>query len=155
MKNIFLFVLAVFYLWSCEEQVKTKKPSSEFEVIPDTLNLVSLNESGVIRLKQQELTPDDTGVIADIPLHLPKYSKGIYFRPFSEKLAAGNRVEPLWFNDISELDGYQHQAPRMDNHVNLGAFMMLQQDNGNFLALLPLVSNRIGNTFSIRNKTPI
>ena len=33
--------------------------------------------------------------------------------------------------------------------MNLGAFMMLQKENGDYLALLPLVINRIGNTFSI------
>ncbi|MBU3011301.1 alpha-galactosidase [Polaribacter vadi] len=104
-----------------------------------------------MQLNKQVLTPDSKGIIAEITLELPQFKKGIYYRPFSEKLAAGNRVEPLWFDHISELSNYKHQAPRMDSHVNLGAFMMLQKENGEYLALLPLVSNRIGNTFSVHD----
>ncbi|MBP0904157.1 Sip1-related alpha-galactosidase [Mariniflexile gromovii] len=124
---------------------------NEFESIPESIHFKNTETSGVFKIKQQAFTPNN-GIIADIKLELPEFKKGIYFRPFSEKLAAGNRVEPLWFHDISELDNYKHQQPRMDSHINLGAFMMLQKENGDYLALLPLVSNRIGNTFSIRDK---
>ncbi|WP_052823317.1 Sip1-related alpha-galactosidase [Neotamlana sedimentorum] len=151
MKNIILIVLGLFCLLSCKEQSDAKKQNSNLDVFPEILNLSALNKKGVITVAKQELTPDSTGVIAEIPLGFPEYNRGIYYRPFSKKLAAGNRVEPLWFNDVSELDGYKHQKPRMDSHINLGAFMMLQKANGDYLALLPLVSNRIGNTFSIHD----
>ncbi|ALJ05389.1 hypothetical protein APS56_09775 [Pseudalgibacter alginicilyticus] len=153
MNKAFLFILGISCVLSCSEQSKAKKQDAPLEVIPQSLNVSSFNGNGVVSVQKQELTPDSLGIISEIKLELPKYKKGIYYRPFSKKLAAGNRVEPLWFNDISELDGYKYQKPRMDSHINLGAFMMLQKDNGDYLALLPLVSNRIGNTFSIRNKT--
>ncbi|ANW95364.1 hypothetical protein AXE80_03275 [Wenyingzhuangia fucanilytica] len=130
----------------------SEKEVKDYENIPETINLNQLNTTkGILRLNKQEVTPNAEGIIAEIKLELPKFKKGIYYRPFSEKLAAGNRVEPLWFDDISELNNYKHQKPRMDSHVNLGAFMMLQQENGEYLALLPLTSNRIGNTFSVHN----
>lgn len=152
MNKVFLFILGLACLLACSEHAKAKKQDSQFEVIPQSLNVSSFNGNGVISVKKQELIPDSSGIIAEIKLELPKYQKGIYYRPFSVRPASGNRVEPLWFNDISELDAYKHQAPRMDSQINLGAFMMLQKDDGDYLVLLPLVSNRIGNTFSIRNK---
>jgi len=152
MQKVILFFIGVTCLLACSEQSKVKTQNSSFEAVPEVLNLSNLNNKGVLKVDKQELIPDSTGVVAYIKLELPKHKKGIYFRPFSKKLAAGNRVEPLWFDNISELDNYKHQKPRMDNHVDLGAFMMLKKENGLYLALLPLVSNRIGNTFSIRNK---
>jgi hypothetical protein len=148
-KVLFLFVLTILIL-ACGKN-EPKKELEEFKNIPKTIILNQLNTKGVLRINKQLFVPNKEGVLAEIKLELPAYQKGIYFRPFSEKLAAGNRVEPLWFDSISELSNYKHQKPRMDSHVNLGAFMMLQKANGNYLALLPLVSNRIGNTFSISN----
>ncbi|MDE3742682.1 Sip1-related alpha-galactosidase [Maribacter polysaccharolyticus] len=153
MYKVFLFIVGISCIWSCSEPSKAKEQDAPLEVIPQTLHVSSFSGSGVVSVQKQELTPDSIGIISEIKLELPKYKKGIYYRPFSQKLAAGNRVEPLWFDDISELDGYKHQKPRMDSHIDLGAFMMLQKENGDYLALLPLVSNRLGNTFSIRNKT--
>ncbi|GIZ09694.1 Sip1-related alpha-galactosidase [Flavobacterium sp. UMI-01] len=125
--------------------------TNALDVIPKSLLLQNTQTSGIFKLKQQALTPDAKGIITDIKLELPEFKKGIYFRPFSEKLAAGNRVEPLWFDKISELDNYKHQQPRFDSNINLGTFMMLQKENGEYLALLPLVTNRIGNTFSVHD----
>lgn len=146
------FVIGIICLTSCSVNSGAKKQDVSLKEIPELYDLSTLNDRGLISVEKQPLLPDSNGVIADVKLKLPKFKKGIYFRPFSEKLAAGNRVEPLWFDDISELNGYKHQKPRMDSFVNLGAFLMLQKDKGNYLALLPLVSNRIGNTFSIQNK---
>lgn len=142
----YLFVFLV--LIACDEN-GLKKDVQEFENIPKSILLNGLGSKGVLTLNKQQLVPDKNGIIAEIKLELPEFQKGIYYRPFSEKLAAGNRVEPLWFNDISQLGSYEVQKPRMDDFMNLGTFMLLQKENGEYLALLPLVSNRIGNTFSI------
>jgi len=131
---------------------ETKKQSGHYQGIPQSVDLSALDKTGMIQLDKQELNPDSTGIIAEIKLELPRFQKGIYFRPFSKKLASGNRVEPLWFTEISELDGYKHQKPRMDSDINLGTFMMLQKDNGMYMAILPLVSSYVGNTFSIHDE---
>ncbi|MFY0714912.1 hypothetical protein J1D01_14645 [Seonamhaeicola sp. NFXS20] len=153
MRKVFLFIVGISCILSCSEQAKVKKQDVPLKAIPSALLVSTFSGSGVVSVQKQKLTPDFLGIISEIKIQLPKYKKGIYYRPFSEKLAAGNRVEPLWFDDIAALDGYKYQKPRMDSHINLGAFMMLQKENGDYLALLPLVSNRIGNTFSIRDKT--
>lgn len=100
-------------------------------------------------LKQQPLVPNEEGIIARIKLRLPEFQKGVYYRPFSEKLAAGNRIEPLWFEHIEQLKDFARRKPRMDDHLDLGGFMMLKKEDGRYMALLPLVSSRVGNTFSI------
>jgi len=159
MKQLFLnktykvtsYLLLFLVLLSCHKN-ESKKQVQEFENIPKSIVFDGLASKGVLTLNKQQLVPNKEGIIAEIKLELPKYKKGIYYRPFSKKLAAGNRVEPLWFDAISELDSYIKQPPRMDDFMNLGTFMMLQKANGQYLALLPLVSNRIGNTFSIQNQ---
>lgn len=135
-------------LMACGKKL-SKNQDHGFKDIPTSIVLEGLDSKGVFSLKKQQLVPNEKGVIAEIKLELPKFKKGIYYRPFSEKLAAGNRMEPLWFNNITELGSYKKQSPRMDDFLNLGAFMMLQKENGAYLALLPLVSNRVGNTFSV------
>ncbi|CAH8293856.1 raffinose synthase Sip1-like protein [Mariniflexile fucanivorans] len=142
------FFLVLFSLIVCGQNT-SKKEVQVFDNIPKSIVLEGLTTKGILSLNKQQLIPNQDGIIAEIKLELLKFKKGIYYRPFSSKLAAGNRVEPLWFNTISDLDSYKLQPPRMDDFMNLGAFMMLQKVNGDYLALLPLVSNRIGNTFSI------
>ena len=60
------------------------------------------------------ITPNKNGIIADIVLKLPAYKNGIYYRPFSEVKASGNRMEALWFQDVSELSNYKQIKPRED-----------------------------------------
>lgn len=143
-------VLTVVFIISCNKK-ETKSTVQEYNTIPETIVINQLNTKGVLQLNKQELVPNQEGIIAEIKLELPEFKKGVYYRPFSKRLASGNRVEPLWFDDISELNNYQHQKPRMDSDISLGTFMMLQKENGEYLAILPLVSNRIGNTFSIHD----
>ncbi len=137
---------------ACSQKVANKE-IQELTSIPESIVVEQSTAKGIYRLQQQQLVPDSSGIIAEIKLDLPKFQQGIYFRPFSEKLAAGNRVEPLWFSQISELPAMVQLKPRMDKFLNLGTFMLLQEDDGRYLALLPLVSNRVGNTFSIRNES--
>ncbi len=151
MYKINLLIFSVLLITSCVKHSQLKKQKNLMEVIPESIELSNLSENGQLGLMKQELVPDSNGIIAEIILKLPEFKKGIYYRPFSAKLAAGNRVEPVWFSNISQLDSFVKRKPRMDDNMNLGAFMMLKKDNGEYLALLPLVSDRIGNTFSIRN----
>ncbi len=148
-KEIYI-VLLLITLYACNIN-EPNKNNYELNHIPQSIALEQVSTKGIFVLNQQELAPDSNGIIAEIKLELPQFAKGIYYRPFSAKLAAGNRVEPLWFSQISELGAYERKKPRMDDNTSLGAFMMLKKDNGQYLALLPLVSNRVGNTFSIRD----
>ncbi|MGQ1786150.1 Sip1-related alpha-galactosidase [Saccharicrinis sp. GN24d3] len=139
----------VFLMLSCN--VEKNDSVHCLDSVPEVLTLSELDGDGVFSLAKQQLTPVD-GIIAEISLALPKYKKGIYYRPFSSTLASGNRLEPLWFEDIAELDTFVRKAPRMDDDTDMGAFMMLQKPDGKYLVLLPLVSSRVGNTFTIKNK---
>lgn len=151
-KSRIYYLLLLSALVACNHSEKMKEVQ-ELRQVPKSIVLDQPATKGILIVKQQELIPDEEGIIAQIKLELPAYQKGVYYRPFSGKLAAGNRVEPLWFKHIEELDSVARQKPRMDNNLSLGTFMMLKQKNGQYLALLPLVSNRIGNSFSIHNKS--
>ncbi len=148
-----IYYLLLFLVLIACSKTESNKEIQELDRIPESIILEQSTAKGMFILNQQQLVPNEGGIIAQIKLELPEFEKGVYYRPFSEKLAAGNRVEPLWFEDITQLDTFALSAPRMDKHMNLGAFMMLKKEDGNYLALLPLVSNRIGNTFSIRNNS--
>jgi hypothetical protein len=119
--------------------------------IPKFIDVSLLDSQGVYVIKKQELIPNKKGIIAEISLKLPEYQKGMYYRPFSEKLASGNRMEALWFSDIKELSNYKKQTPREDDNMNLGSFILLKKKDGNFLAILPIVSKNVGNTFDVHS----
>jgi hypothetical protein len=150
-RNRICFIFLLVSLSACHDAAVLDE-TQVLDCIPESIVLDASHSKGIITLQKQALTPDEDGVIAEMKLELPIYQKGIYYRPFSYKIAAGNRMEPLWFENIAQLDAFELTQPRMDDHINLGAFMMLQKADGKYLALLPLVSNRVGNTFSIRNK---
>jgi len=152
LRNRICYLLLIAVFAACTNS----KPNNEIEElnqVPESIILDQSATKGLLVLTPQQLVPDSSGIIAQIKLELPEFQRGVYYRPFSEKLAAGNRVEPLWFKHFAELDSFVHKKPRMDDFMNLGTFMMLEIENGQYLALLPLVSNRIGNSFSIRNKS--
>jgi hypothetical protein len=143
------FILLLITIYACNPT--ESNTNQELNAIPESIILEQITSKGTFVLNKQQLVSDSQGVIADIKLELPEFQKGVYYRPFSEKLAAGNRMEPLWFENLAQLDTFEKTQPRMDDHMNMGAFMMLKRVNGQYVALLPLVSNRVGNTFSIRN----
>ncbi len=147
-KSIQIVFLSFFIALSACQQKK-----QVFSSIPRVIELKTFDKKGLITVDNQDFVPDSNGIIADIRLKLEPFEKGVYFRPFSGKLASGNRVEPLWFSEVSDLSGYKKVAPRMDDFLDLGAFLMFKKPSGNYLALLPVVSNRIGNTFTIRDNS--
>lgn len=149
-KITFYFLLLLVLLQSCNEN-KGKKKVQRFNAIPHYLDIDEVATKGIFVLNEQDLVPDENGIIAQVKLDLPDFQKGIYYRPFSPTTASGNRVEPLWLADISDLANLKEKTPRNGTYVNLGAFLMLKKTTGNYLVLLPVVSNRIGNTFSIQN----
>lgn len=159
---LFLTITLMIPLLACQEKEHVKSTKREeifteiedkFTTIPEVLNLESSNSEGVFTIKKQSLKPDYSGILADIALALPAYEKGIYYRPFSSKLASGNRMEALWFNTPSELEKYTLEKPRLDDDMDLGAFLVLKKTSGIYLAILPLVSKEVGNTLFIENNT--
>jgi hypothetical protein len=60
----------------------------ELESIPEFIGVEQSAAKGLFCLKQQQPIPDSNGIIAEIKLQLPKFQNGVYYRPFSEKLAA-------------------------------------------------------------------
>ena len=144
-----LLILAFVHIISVGQNKKHKIISD----IPKSIDLKTFDKEGLITLEKQDLVPDSEGIIAAIKLDLIPFEKGIYYRPFSEKLASGNRVEPIWFNNVSDLNDYKNTVPRFDSFTGLGTFLMFKKANGNYLVLLPVVSNSIGNTFAIHDNS--
>lgn len=147
MKYFICFFVVAFINIKCYSQ--TKKNSTNITVI----DLNNFDKEGLISIDKQDLVPDFNGVISDIKLILKPFEKGIYYRPFSEKLASGNRVEPIWFDNVAQLTNYKKAAPRFDDFMNLGTFLMFKKPSGKYLALLPIVSNTVGNTFAIKENS--
>lgn len=151
MRLVQLLILALLFCVSCNKKNKNTLESNgdQMKIIPNVIDFNHVVKSGVLGLEKQRLVPDADGVLAEIALKFPEYKTGMYYRPFSYMLASGNRMEALWFNDISELRNYKQKIPREDDNLKLGSFMLLQKKNGNYLALLPIVSKFAGNTFDI------
>lgn len=151
--NVWIIFFVIILLLSCGKQ-ESSPPSKAlasgiYDNLPKFVDLSSMGSEGLLSIKKQMLKPDSAGVLINIPIKLPDYQKGIYYRPFSEKVAAGNRMEPLWFNSPSDLANFKLEKPRMDDYIQLGAFMVLKKTNGDYLAVLPLVSKVVGNTFFV------
>ena len=144
------FISVVLLLVSCTT-IKTQTTTSpnEFTTIPKFIDLKQLSSNGVFSVKKQILSPNAKGIIADISLILPEYINGLYYRPFSERLAAGNRMEALWFTNVSELSNYEQIKPREDDNMKYGSFILLQKKNGNYFAILPIVSKELGNSLTV------
>jgi hypothetical protein len=152
MKLSRLLIFCIIIITSCESRESLPK-ENEIKLlknIPHSMDLNNIGANGVFTLDKQLLVPDSNGIIADITLKLPEYHKGMYYRPFSYALASGNRMEALWFSDVSELNNYKHQKPREDDNMQLGSFILLKKKNGNYLAILPIVSKMVGNTFNVK-----
>jgi len=91
-----ILILSVFFIIGCDEKQQIKETVTEnLAEIPSVLDLNNLSENGIFSLKKQVLTPNKKGIIADIVLKLPAYKNGMYYRPFSEVKASGNRMEAL------------------------------------------------------------
>ncbi|MBB5268750.1 Sip1-related alpha-galactosidase [Algibacter amylolyticus] len=149
--NSFLILLGSVsvFLVACNSSEGKKK----LNTIPEIIDVNTFKSEGLIMLEEQDLKPNADGIISDIKLNLTPFDKGIYYRPFSEGIASGNRMEPLWFDNVSELSNYKKIAPRWDDFMNLGAFLMLKKNSGKYLVILPIVTASIGNTFAIYNDT--
>tara|TARA_R110001606_G_scaffold233105_4_gene380554 strand:+ start:947 stop:3073 length:2127 start_codon:yes stop_codon:yes gene_type:complete len=145
-----ILILSVFLIIGCNKKEQIKEIITEnLSEIPSVLDLKNLSENGIFTLKKQVLTPNKKGIIADIVLKLPAYKNGMYYRPFSEVKASGNRMEALWFQDVLELSNYKQIKPREDKNMKYGSLILLQKKNGNYLAILPIVSKMVGNTFDV------
>lgn len=149
-KTFLLFVVLLAAACNTKEVKLEKIVHHDFEQVPTSIDLEHLHSNGVYHINKQILTPNDKGVIADIVLKLPEYEKGMYYRPFSEVKASGNRMEALWFGDVKELFNYKQIKPREDDNMKLGSFILLQKKDGNYIALLPIVSKAVGNTFDVQ-----
>jgi len=103
-------------------------------------------------------TPDKSGMVLVREVQLPDFKQGAYYRPFSDSnargaVARGNRVEAVAFNSISELQAYQPSITRKDhNNVQQGQFMLFELQNGRYLALLPMASEKVYGQFFVENK---
>jgi hypothetical protein len=96
--------------------------------------------------------PDAAGMVITREVELPPFEKGAFYRPHSQSIARGNRVESIAFNSLAELQNYTPSKTRK-GHVDVkdGQFILLQISEGRYLALLPMVSPDVYGQFYIEN----
>lgn len=126
--TIYLLASLLGFL-SCTDTI-TNKAVVSYDAIPQGIALTTLNTQGIFVAADQMLVPNEKGIIASIKLELPNFEKGVYYRPFSAKVASGNRVEPIWFSAISDLSLYKKKKPRMDGHTGSRRTIARKSDAG-------------------------
>ncbi|MEP4079464.1 Sip1-related alpha-galactosidase [Haloferula sp.] len=91
--------------------------------------------------------PGKDGLVLTREVALPKFEKGVWYRPFTRRngkggsIARGNRVEAIAFESLAQLESYKPSKTRKDHsHVQEGQFMLLQLSEGKYLAILPMTS---------------
>lgn len=105
---------------------------------------------GFVIEKGIDAKPDKTGMVLSREMVLPAFEKGAFYRPHSQSIARGNRVEAIAFNSIADLQAYRPSVTRK-GHVNVkdGQFILLQITEGNYLALLPMTSPEVYGQFQV------
>jgi len=155
MKNKHSIVLLIllsplFYSLTLAQKTILNVSLSSFKQVPKQLDLQKITSSeGTMELSKQELIPDTNGILFETKVILPDFIEGVYYRPYSAYVASGNRMEPVFFKLEKELFDYEPQLPREDNNMMFGSFIMLKNAKNEFIAILPLVSTSVGNTFSV------
>lgn len=120
--------------------------------------VVSDAPTGLIVENLNEAKPDKEGLVLSREVELPKFENGVYYRPFTRRggpggsIARGNRVEAVAFKSISDLETYQPSKTRKaHDHVQEGQFILLQLPQGQFMALLPMTSEKTYGQFFVEN----
>jgi hypothetical protein len=102
--------------------------------------------------KGMDAKPDKSGMVITREIELPPFEKGAFYRPHSQNIARGNRVEAVAFNSLAELQSYTPSKTRK-GHIDIkdGQFILLQIREGNYLALLPMTSPDVYGQFYVEN----
>ena len=118
---------------------------------------ISGDATGLIVETMDNAKPDKQGIVLIREVELPKFENGVYYRPFTARngkggsIARGNRVEAVAFKSLSELEGYKSSKTRKDhNHIQEGQFILLQLADDNYLAVLPMTSEKTYGQFYVQ-----
>lgn len=120
--------------------------------------VITNTDTGSIVENLTKVTPDESGMVLTREIQLPAYKRGAYYRPFSTSsdrggVARGNRVEAVAFKSVSELQAYQPSTTRKDHtNVQQGQFMLLELQDGRYLALLPMASEKVYGQLFVEDK---
>ncbi|WP_158972749.1 Sip1-related alpha-galactosidase [Paraglaciecola sp. L3A3] len=120
--------------------------------------VITDQSKGFIVENLEMVKPDKSGMLLVREVQLPAFKQGAYYRPFSEigargSIARGNRVEAVAFTSIAELQAYQPPVTRKDhNNVQQGQFILFELQNGRYLALLPMASEKVYGQFFVENE---
>lgn len=119
---------------------------------------VTSDSTGMIIENLRSAQPDKEGTILSLEVQLPEFEKGAYYRPFTKRngaggsIARGNRVEAIAFVSLADLEAYQpSQTRKAHGHVQEGQFILLQLSDGQYLALLPMTSEKAYGQFFVEN----
>ncbi|MGJ8634354.1 MAG: Sip1-related alpha-galactosidase [Luteolibacter sp.] len=114
--------------------------------------VVTSDSRALITENVEALKPGKDGVVLTRELKLPTFKRGAYYRPHSKSSASGNRVEALAFNSIAELEAYvPSETRKQHNKVQEGQFILLEVENGRYLSLLPMTSEKVNGQIFIED----
>lgn len=97
--------------------------------------------------------PNKAGMVLSEEVLLPPFEKGAFYRPHSQSIARGNRVEAVAFNSLADLQSYKPSKTRKGhNLVTDGQFILFQLSPERYLALLPMTSPDVYGQFYVENQ---
>lgn len=115
---------------------------------------ISTKASQLVEMEFSATTPLKDGMASSNLIHLPEFTQGVYYRPFTAfgrgVVARGNRVEAVAFKSLAELQAYQPSKTRKD-HINIqqGQYIVLELATGQYLAILPMASEKVYGQFFV------
>jgi hypothetical protein len=109
--------------------------------------------------KDCSLSPDEKGILRQQQIELPPFKRCVYYRPFGysgaigNDGAAGNRVEGQVFDGLDAFNNFKPSKIRANaNPAKRGQFMILEKEEGGYLAMLPMVSQKTLSYFDVDEK---
>lgn len=118
--------------------------------------VISSDTTGLITESISAAKPDSDGLVLTREVKLPAFERGAYYRPFSAPgkggSARGNRVEAVAFKSIADLQAYQPSETRKGHtNVQQGQFILLELKDGDYLAVLPMTSEKVYGQFFVED----
>ncbi|BDD11317.1 glycoside hydrolase family 36 [Fulvitalea axinellae] len=145
-----VLALALGLLFSCREGKSQPQ-------VPTTVDLSNIDGAKTVTAENFSGKPDSVGVLFQQEIILPKFKRGVYYRPYTWQIS-GNRVEAVWFETLPDLFAYRPSKPRdlrMKNGTNFqmkyGTFLSLELADGRHMAVLPISGKEALSTFTPKN----